>query len=115
MGDLAVKRRDASEMTQDESRVLSGVAQQVTQLSDVITCLRTELKKDLPIQHIALLLAVIQQPGRQHCVIDLRRGLRAARMQRKKEEQKPSEAGQAARGNQTERHFPTRRRAISHF
>jgi DNA-binding MarR family transcriptional regulator len=63
MSDLAVKRRDGSEMTQKVSQVLPGVAQQVTQLSDVITCLRTELNKDLPIQHIALILAVVQQPG----------------------------------------------------
>jgi DNA-binding MarR family transcriptional regulator len=63
MSDLAVKRRDDSEMTQNVSQILTEVAQQVTQLSDVITCLRTELNKDLPIQHIALILAVVQQPG----------------------------------------------------
>lgn len=50
-------------MTQKVTRLPAGVTQKVTQLSEVITCLRTELNKDLPIQHIALLLAVVQQPG----------------------------------------------------
>ena len=59
MSDLAVKRLGDSDMTQN----VSIVAQQLTQLSDVITCLRTELNKDLPIQHIALILTVVQQPG----------------------------------------------------
>lgn len=39
------------------------VAHNVIKLSDVITCLRSELNKDLPIQHIALIFAVVQQPG----------------------------------------------------
>jgi DNA-binding MarR family transcriptional regulator len=63
MRDLTVKRLDGSEMTQNVSQLSSEAAQQVTQLSGVITCLRMELNKDLPIQHIALLLAVVQQPG----------------------------------------------------
>ncbi len=50
-------------MTQHEAQVKPGLTQNITKLSDVITCLRTEVNKDLPIQHIALLLAVIQQPG----------------------------------------------------
>jgi DNA-binding MarR family transcriptional regulator len=63
MRDLTGKRLSGSEMTQSVSQIPNEVAQQVSQLSDVITCLRTELNKDLPIQHIALLLAVIKQPG----------------------------------------------------
>ena len=63
MSDLAVKKQRIREMTQNVSHVSLDVAQQVTQFSNVITCLRTELNKDLPIQHIALLLAVVQQPG----------------------------------------------------
>ena len=59
MGDLTVKRLGGSDMTKN----VSVVSRQVAQLSDVITCLRTELNKDLPIQHIALILAVVQQPG----------------------------------------------------
>lgn len=63
MRDLTGKRRSDSEMTQNVSHLSTEVAQQVTQLSDVITCLRMEMNKNLPIQHIALLLAVTQQPG----------------------------------------------------
>ena len=37
--------------------------QQLTQLSNVIACLRTEVNKDLPMQHLAILLAVVDQPG----------------------------------------------------
>ena len=63
MSDLTVKEGSACEMTQNVSQSLVGLTPYVTQLSDVITCLRTELNKDLPIQHIALLLEVYQQPG----------------------------------------------------
>ena len=37
--------------------------QELTRLSQVIELLRKQLNKDLPSQHIALLLAVAQQPG----------------------------------------------------
>lgn len=50
-------------MTQHVALTSTGVARNVAKLSDVITCLRTELNKELPIQHIALLLEVVQQPG----------------------------------------------------
>lgn len=50
-------------MAQNLSQTATIVAHQVAQLSDVINCLRVELNKDLPIQHIALILAVVQQPG----------------------------------------------------
>jgi len=63
MSELAVKRQNISEMTQKVSSGSPVVAQQLAQLSAVMTCLRTELNKDLPIQHIALLLAVVQKPG----------------------------------------------------
>ena len=63
MRDLTVKKISDSEMTLNEAQVSTGLEQQITQLSEVITCLRVELNKDLPIQHIALLLAVVEQPG----------------------------------------------------
>jgi DNA-binding MarR family transcriptional regulator len=63
MSGLTVKRRSDSDMTQNVSHSSPVVSPEVTQLSDVITCLRTKLNKDLPIQHIALILAVVQQPG----------------------------------------------------
>ncbi len=50
-------------MTHINHTRLSGMSPQVTRLTDVINYLRTEMNKDLPIQHIALLLAVVQQPG----------------------------------------------------
>lgn len=50
-------------MTQPVAFTLTRVVHNVTKLSNIITCLRTELNKDLPIQHIALILAVVQQPG----------------------------------------------------
>ena len=37
--------------------------QQLDILSDVVSCLRTEINKDLPMQHLAILLAVVDQPG----------------------------------------------------
>ncbi len=63
MSELTEKKQSISEMAQNLSPVTPVVAQQVAQLSAVINCLRTELNKDLPIQHVALLLAVVQKPG----------------------------------------------------
>ena len=63
MRDLTVKRLSGSEMTQFQTQISSDVTQKVTQLTEVITCLRVELNKDLPIQHVALILAVVTQPG----------------------------------------------------
>ena len=63
MSILSVKKRTDSEMTQTVLHDLPGAVQQVAQLANVITHLRTALNKDLPIQHMALLLAVVQQPG----------------------------------------------------
>lgn len=63
MRDLTKKRRSDSEMTQKVPHISPDMAPQVTRLSDVIAYLRTVMNKDLPIQHIALLLAVVQQPG----------------------------------------------------
>ena len=37
--------------------------QNLTQLSNVVSFLRTEVNKDLPMQHLAILLAVVEQPG----------------------------------------------------
>lgn len=63
MSDLTEKKLSDREMTQNQAQGTSELAQHVTKLADVITCLRTELNKDLPIQHIALILAVVQKPG----------------------------------------------------
>ena len=40
-----------------------NMMQQISKLSRVIEILRKQLNKDLPSQHIAMLLAVAQQPG----------------------------------------------------
>jgi len=58
-----VKRFSDSETTEDMLLCLREMTEDVDRLSAVIFCLRTELNKDLPIQHIALLLAVVQRPG----------------------------------------------------
>jgi DNA-binding MarR family transcriptional regulator len=63
MRDLTVKTENAGEITQNVVPVSAELSQPLSQLSAVVTCLRTELNKDLPIQHVALLLAVLQQPG----------------------------------------------------
>jgi DNA-binding MarR family transcriptional regulator len=63
MRELTVKKRSDGDMAKSVSHSLSVVAHQVTQLYYVITCLRTVLNKDLPIQNTALIFAVVQQPG----------------------------------------------------
>ncbi|MBE0502185.1 MAG: MarR family transcriptional regulator [Desulfuromonadales bacterium] len=63
MRDLAKGKRKDSEKTEIGCQLLPETAPQVTRLTDVISYLHTEMNKDLPLQHIALLLAVVQQPG----------------------------------------------------
>ena len=63
MCDLTDIKLNNREMAQFLTKSTTEVAYEVTRLSDVISCLRTELNKDLPIQHIALILAVVQLPG----------------------------------------------------
>jgi len=62
-GDLAVKKRIDGDIATKAASGLLRAQHPVTRLSDMVACLRTELKKDLPIQHLALLLAVVEEPG----------------------------------------------------
>lgn len=63
MRDLTKKKMSDSAITLNDPHVSSGYSQQLSQLSEVISHLRSELNKDLPIQHIALILTVVDQPG----------------------------------------------------
>ena len=63
MRDFMVKKMSDSAMTLNESHDSNGYSHQVLQLTEVIAYLRSELNKDLPIQHIAMILAVVDQPG----------------------------------------------------
>jgi len=60
---MTVKTRVDGDMAGLPLRRAPRAAHPVARLSDMIACLRSELKKDLPIQHLAMLLAVVEQPG----------------------------------------------------
>jgi len=63
VGDMTAKKRIDGEMTKMSVKRPVRAQHPVTRLSDMVACLRSELKKDLPIQHLALLLAVVEEPG----------------------------------------------------
>jgi len=63
VSDLTVKKRIDGDMAKGAVSGLSRALHPVARLSDMVACLRSELKKDLPIQHLALLLAVVEEPG----------------------------------------------------